>query len=173
MTWILCHYLKKTVFSETWYIKLIYQVSDARNLLMLLPPLPLSLSLQVSLHKSYNIANNTCELSHDYFLPPVKATHCAHWKQVSYSLSFYLQGHSTLRASQDFSTLLTWMAGTNSQRTVNAAATTPRKSKGRIASQVQGRGMGQGKDFWTLRECPWGVLVRISSALCSVVCPYW
>lgn len=50
--------------------------------------------------------------------------------------SVCLQGHSTLQASQDFSTLLTWTAGMNSQKTVNAAATTRRKSKSRIASQV-------------------------------------
>ncbi len=36
------------------------------------------------------------------------------------------------------------MAGTNSPKTVNAAATTPRKFKSRIASQVQDGGTGQG-----------------------------
>lgn len=51
-----------------------------------------------------------------------------------------LQGPSTVQASQDFSTLLTWTAGMSSQKTVNAAATTPRKSKSRIASQVQDGG---------------------------------
>lgn len=67
-------------------------------------------------------------------------------------LSFYLQGHSTLQPSQDSSTLLTWMAETNSQRTVNAAATTPRKSKGRIASQVQDGGKGQGRTVGLCRN---------------------
>lgn len=64
-------------------------------------------------------------------------------------LSFYLQGHSILQASQDFSTLLTWMAGTNSPKTVNAAATTPRKSKNRIACQVQDGGTRRGRTGWT------------------------
>lgn len=67
-------------------------------------------------------------------------------------LSFYLQGHSTLQPSQDSSTLLTWMAETNSQRTVNAAATTPRKSKGRIVSQVQDGGKGQGRTVGLCRN---------------------
>lgn len=58
--------------------------------------------------------------------------------------SVCVQGHSTLQASPDFSTLLTWTAGMNSQKTVNAAATTPRKSRSRIASQVA--------DGWTQQE---------------------
>lgn len=79
----------------------------------------------------------------------------AHWKHfISPTASVYLQGHSTLLASQDFSTLLTWMAGTNSPKTVNAAATTPRKSKSRIASQVQDGGTGQGRSGWTLQGRP-------------------
>lgn len=61
-------------------------------------------------------------------------------------LSVCLQGHSTLQASQDFSTLLTWTAGMNSQKTVNAAATTRRKSKSRTASQVRDGGTQQEVD---------------------------
>lgn len=73
----------------------------------------------------------------------VRAVPGAHWKHLSdwLLLSFYFQGHSTHQASQDFSTLLTWMAGTNSPKTVNAAATTRRKSSDRIVSQVQDGGM--------------------------------
>lgn len=64
-----------------------------------------------------------------------------HWVRLPESTlvtgaSVCVQGHSTLQASRDFSTLLTWTAGMNSQKTVNAAATTPRKSRSRIASQV-------------------------------------
>lgn len=67
-----------------------------------------------------------------------------HWKHWSYSLLllFCLQGHSTPLVSQDFSTLLTWTAEMNSQKTVNTAAETPRKFKSRIASQVRDGGTG-------------------------------
>lgn len=57
-----------------------------------------------------------------------------------------VQGHSTLQASRDFSTLLTWTAEMNSQKTVNAAATTRRKSRSRIASQVPDGGTQQEVD---------------------------
>lgn len=57
----------------------------------------------------------------------------------------------------------------NSQKTVNAAVTTPRKSKSRIASQVQDGGTGQGGTGRTL----WDILglrgVR-ESKRCSVFC---
>lgn len=56
-----------------------------------------------------------------------------------------LQGPSTLQASSRFTTPLTWTAGMSSQRTANAAATTRRKSRSRIASQVQA-GAPSGRD---------------------------
>lgn len=94
-----------------------------------------------------------------------------HWKHLPYWLLLYfcLQGHSTLQASQDSSTLLTWMAGMNSPKTANAAATTPRKSKGRIASQV--------KNGWQDRERVNGLCRNVlgprgvnESKPCSVFC---
>lgn len=110
-----------------------------------------------------------------HVLSPVGTAHCTHQSYWLICL-FCLQGHSTLQASQDFSTLLTWMAGTNSPRTVNAAATTPRRSKSQIASQVQDGGTKGTKRDWmdaVGRPRPEGCLVRVSPALCSVVCLYW
>lgn len=57
-----------------------------------------------------------------------------------------VQGLSTLQASRDFNTQLTWTAGMNSQKTANAAATTPRKSRSRTASQVPDGGRQQEVD---------------------------
>lgn len=86
-----------------------------------------------------------------------------------------LQGPSTLQASRRFTTPLTWTAGMSSQRTANAAATTRRKSRSRIASQVQAGAGGVGVGGLGVRDVPGLRAVSESKALlCALlsVCLY-